>query len=279
MEAFDVCKDFDYAKKLDSGEVGGLFSGVFYCSNENISNIISEFDFFGKDCLVVTGSGDQPIHAFCKGAASVDVFDISVLAKYYLYLRKWFIKYNNEFYPDKSFPSFEVNSLLEKVDCQSEQELSALIFWKKFMSKNMRFDKLLSFPLTYKENIISDVEKLERFINCKKFNSYLFDLCHKNDDEVFPQKQYDIVYTSNIIEHCGMDKTRIEFAKDNLCRLLKSNGIVICSQLFSDYFDPPRIEQRRIFEESFDYKDIIVDYYADDGSCYDYYAGYVYTKK
>lgn len=279
MKTFDVERDFDYAKKISSGEIGGLFSGVFYCSNENVSKIVSNFDFSNNDCLVVTGSGDQPIYAISEDAASVDIFDISILAKYYLYLRKWFIKYNHQFYPDRSFDFSLVSALLEKVECNSIQEASALSFWKSFVANKLSFDNLLSFPLAYKDNIITDIEKLNKFINFQEYDSFSFDLCCQNDESLMPQKLYDIIYVSNILEHCGMNKDKIRFASENLVKLLKSGGIVICSQLFTDNFDLPRLEQKQIFDENFEYGDIVTDYVDADGGHHDYYIGYTYTKK
>ena len=98
MEAFDYEKDYKYAKQLINGEIGGIFKGVFYSSNETIPLTLTGFDLSGKDVLSVIGSGDQVIHALSRDVKSIDVFDICPLPKYYLYLRKWFIKYNSVFY-------------------------------------------------------------------------------------------------------------------------------------------------------------------------------------
>ena len=278
MEAFDYEKDYKYAKSLINGEVGGIFKGVFYSSNETIPLTLTGFDLSGKDVLSVIGSGDQVIHALSRDVKSIDVFDICPLPKYYLYLRKWFIKYNNEFYPD--FDCFtskldKLEKLILRVECDSEQEQSALMFWKSFIVEKFEFCKMFSFPFVRKENIISDIEKLDRFINLYGFESYVFDLC---GDAELPSKQYDIVLASNIIEHCGMDNRRIRFAKENLAKLLKSGGIVICSQLFSDNFDPPRIIQQDIFSDEFIYGDTMAKLNI-DGVEHDFYAGHSYTKK
>ena len=75
-----------------------------------------------------------------------------------------------------------------------------------------------------------------------------------------------------------MDNRRIRLAKENLAKLVKSGGIVICSQLFSDNFDPPRIIQRDIFSDEFIYGDTMAKLNI-DGVEHDFYAGHSYTKK
>lgn len=276
MDVFDYEKDYDYTKKLIRGEIGGIFKGIYYCSNEIIPYTLNNIDLDGKNVLAVIGSGDQAIHSLFRNA-NVDVFDICSLPRYYLYLRKWFIKYNKMFYPD--FDCFnsrldKLNELLLKVECSSEQEKSALLYWMSFIKDKLEFQKVFAFPSSWKDNIL-DVDELERFKNYTDFDSYIFDLCGDSD---LPSKKYDYILSSNIIEHCGMDEQKIECTKRNLIELLNPHGIVICSQIFSEYFDPPREVQMDIFSSDFEYSDTCVDRMC-DGNLYKFYAGYTYTKK
>ena len=68
------------------------------------------------------------------------------------------------------------------------------------------------------------------------------------------------------------DGRNFRLYKDNIDRLLNSNGVVLCSNLGNDI---PMPCERYLFEENFDYYEI---HGISDGS-FDYVPGYKYVKR
>ena len=79
-------------------------------------------------------------------------------------------------------------------------------------------------------------------------------------------KKYDIIMMSNILETSRNSLGKLVVARNNLNRLLKSDGIVICSHLIHQATGMNGLELE-VFDKDFDYID------------YGLKNGYIYTKK
>ncbi len=129
--------DVKWACVVSAGGASGVFSKVYHSSNESLDDLFSCFSLKNKDVLTVLLSSDQLFYALSGGARSVETFDTNHLTKYYYYLRRWTILYQNHFYPSlRMFRNHRVlYSLLDKVDCMSDEEKKAFLFWKSYLEK------------------------------------------------------------------------------------------------------------------------------------------------
>jgi len=213
------------------GQVYDKKAIIYKNANENLKEIFTKYNIKNKDVLTVLASSDQALSFYYAKAKTIDTFDRNYLTLYYYYLRKWLILYKNQLYPSHKFINFTGNGDIElyhlvcSIIPQSDKEKEAQIFWKKFMEYN-----------EYKSNFLfedrycledkpfdNEIEKIKNFFdNEVTFNN--IDIT----EPVYLNKQYDIVYLSNMLEYEEVEDKR-NIVKNNLENLLKSNGIVICT--------------------------------------------------
>ena len=260
MKDFLACDDVIRGRALDN------YSLIYFKSNENIGNFYPNFDFENKEVLSVAASGDQVFMANYLGARNTDIFDKNILAHYYLYLRKWQIKYNNEIYPEELLDNnyLWLSDLLCKVEPSDDRyEKNAFRFWYMHLKNLTRFNKL--FYKDSRDGITIDKINL-KFINAvdKKMNFSRLDVFDK--EMAIKRKKYDIVLLSNILEWTRSNDKFILNTKNNLYRILKDDGIVLCSTLMNRSKESIDLE-RYIFSDGFSYQN-----YGRD-------KGYVYRKK
>ena len=124
----DISKT-DYLLRSKSGG----YTRMYFNSNENLRRILSNFDVKDKNVLSVLGSGDQAFHFYNRGARNVDVFDKNRLAILYFYLRIWFIKYENIYYPPLRMNKSIIKRLLDKVEPKDVNELDAFNYWHMYL--------------------------------------------------------------------------------------------------------------------------------------------------
>lgn len=252
----------------NDSSMGGYYK-VFCSSNENLIDLFKVISVKDKEVLAVLSSSDQYFYSYYNGALSVDTFDKNYLTKYYYYIRKWSIKYLGKFYPDVQFlnNTTYIRELLKLVECSDMSEKEAFLFWKTYVDRIKPLDnRKLFYSGFYNKDGISDMDKLSEIIEKKLVFS------HGNiQDYVVANKKYDVIILSNILEYC--DTTSIEPMRNKLYRLLKDNGIVVCSRIVTDKeeFD----YQRDVFSRLFDYSKLV-----DKNVRYsEFPLGYVYTKK
>jgi hypothetical protein len=69
--------------------------------------------------------------------------------------------------------------------------------------------------------------------------------------ETIFDRQYDLLYLSNIIEWEQLDKKKLIAIKNNALRLINDDGVVLCTSFFSrDGYMTPQV--RQVFEEDFE---------------------------
>ena len=256
-----ILYDVYVASKLIDGERVENYDRLYYSTNENLEELFKYIDVSDKDVLTVLSSSDQYFYCCFNNARSVDSYDINNLTKYYYYLRLWGIKYLDLFYPSEDLfkNHIYIYELLKLVECESESEKEAYMFWNNYIRNVFPFDNRNLFYVGTKNKGIVDPTKLIESIRKNKFNFYNSDLKNINID-----KKYDVIITSNILEYCSGDTTRI--IRDKLDSLLNEDGIIVCSNIMYRYNSG-----NGIFREKFNCSEL--PYYDN------YPLGYVYKKK
>ena len=254
MEKIDYLASRGIASGMDLDGYGKLY----YQTNENLIDTYIDTDFNDKDVFSVLASSDQVFTCQFLGAKSVDSFDINALAIYYYYLRLWSIKYQNSLYPN-IYNRKELLSLLKMVNCENRFERMALTFFLRHIDEKTNIEKLFYKPDYQFEGSVlyEQASDLQDVIN-NRMRFYNVDFFEKFN----LRKKYDIIVLSNILDWARNDVSKIQIVKDNVNRLLKDDGVVICSLLSRTNIN----KEREIF---FDYE------------CQEYKdtRGYTYTKK
>ncbi len=264
-----VLEDVDRACAVTAGVEYDYYSKIYYSSNEYLDELFQHFSVKDKDVLTVLGSSDQLFHAYHHGAYKVDTFDINCLTKYYHYLRRWRILYENHYYlPDNIFRSHRsLEKLLRKVKCRDEEESEAVLFWKEFLSR-MNPSKCSDLYCYIKpSNKIQRLKTIREQLTKQDFTFYNFNLF----DTVSCNRKYDVIITSNVLEY-GQNSLRLVKGRDNLNKLLRRGGQVVCSHFIFSSLSVPFLDEREIFEENF-------DYYEFPKSKNSFPLGYTYVKK
>ena len=264
-------KDIYYTERLLEGKDSKNYDCVYFSTNEHLDDIFSNFDFKDKKVLSVIGSGDQAFHFYNSGVKKLDLFDINKLSFYYYYLRVWTMEYLKRSYPIKNMDSSYISNLLDLVNPKTRDEKIAYFFWKSFIKNfNNDFSKYLFIPsfLELDEDKYDDTKLFDTIGNYNpKF--YHIDLT-KN---VNVGSKYDYIYTSNIHEYIESDEQFVIY-RNNLNRLLKKNGIVICTNVMEN---GPKEEDNKIMNRKFKCNYLpIIDY--DYGVGVDS-LGYYYKKR
>ena len=129
MSKNTLASDIQIAKDVAQGKNNEPFSRIFYCSNEDVSRLLSRVDFKDKKVLSVCGSGDFYFHCINNGATDIDLYDINSLSIYYVYFRKWIMEKFGIYYP--KFEMFllmnkdQLKEFLCNIQCHSSFEIRA----------------------------------------------------------------------------------------------------------------------------------------------------------
>ena len=248
-----VLRDCLGAKLVSHNIVSEFYDKIYYQANEDLIDIYLDLDFEDKDVLSVVSSSDQVYTPKLLGARHVDGFDKNRITKYYYYMRKWAIKYNNQIYPYELIDGDNnyLKRLLNVVEVSSKSEKDAYNFWNYICNNDIDIDSLF-----YEDNVnvgstlfdnnikyIKDVSKEDiRFYNINLF------------DNINTNKKYDYIMMSNIIEYALGDIDKLKIVRDNLYKLLKDDGKIICSRLIYRNVDFNENELD-IFKELFELED------------------------
>ena len=267
MDKFDeVMKDIEKAKEVSNGSNIYGYKRIYPNTNEDLDKLFKNVKIKDKDVFSVLSSGDQVFTCFYNDAKSVDSFDINKLTIYYYYLRKWFItKKNKEYINDWYFDSNkDLIRLIMTVDITSEDEKNAQTFWLNYINKYNGIDKHLFLPTDkdYKNIYSDDIKGLSSKI--KNMNFYNYDM----STSFILKKKYDVVVLSNILE-CLRHPAQLFRARSNVERLLKDDGICLCSHIMED-------RNSKIHEAEVEIMASNNLEYIEDYNKYD--AGYIYKK-
>lgn len=248
---------------------------LYLRSNEPLDFIFPHLDVQGKDVLSVLASSDQVLSFYYTGAKKVDSFDVHPLAEYYYYLRKWSIEQGQGPYP-YNCNNFDLRQLLKKVNPRFEEEDNSIKFWSTLLDEipglmysSLFFSAFLAGKTPYqgKEEELRDCVPSTplTFYNQNIFHPFTLD------------STYDIIYASNILENAHGNITRLEICRDNLDRLLNSDGIVVSSRVMREVDDSSFARERDVFSEKFHYTQGEERYNSASGRKASPY--YVYQKK
>ena len=203
------------------------YNKVYLNTNEDLASLFNNIDIKNKDILTVLGSGDQSFYCYENDAKSVDIFDVNKLTIYYYYLRIWVIEYLNNFYPEDKFDKQYISNLLQLVVPKTKEEQEAYNYWKAFLNKYF-FDLSRFFYSNgcFKMTDV-DLEKIKERIKDRDFNFYNVDISKTWDHD----KKYDVIVTSNISDYVPKTIDSFMCYRDNLCDLLRDDGVVLCSKI------------------------------------------------
>ena len=270
----DIDKSIDEVKKLSTlNEANIYYDRIYFGSNECLEELFNNFSVEDKDVLTVLASSDQLFYSYDRGARSVDTFDINVLTKYYYYIRKWSIQYLNCYYTDEeniiNSHSF-IKELLKLVECSSEEEKEAYIFWSNYIRRVSSYENqfLYFYVESMKYNEIKNLSTIKNRIN-NKLNFTNQDITSKIDKS----HKYDVIILSNILEYYGESIMHMSNCRDNLYSILNDDGIVVCSHIMDQEGDNNL--EKHIFSKKFDSfefpkysRDYILGGEVSSGYCY-----------
>ena len=219
---------------------------IYGQTNEDLDALFENFDFNNKEVLSVLGSSDQLLCSYFYGAKQVDTFDRNITAAYYYYFRKWLINYTNEIYP--FFYSYlnKYKEMVNNINPSNDIEQEAKRFWKLVLNNGFKEYDYFEYSAYCQRN---KFEKDENFIK----DIYKKEMVFKNFNMFEPinlNKKYDIIIVSNMIEYLERNKQNLIIIRNNLEKLLKDNGIVICSFIVNDTKSKNFLYQKEILTQN-----------------------------
>ena len=243
----DLKKELEETKNVIKKKSSKNYGKIYLHSNELLKGIIPKLKLKNKSVLTILGSSDQLFHFYNGGAERVDAVDINRLAIHYFYLRKWTIKYLNQYYPDENMSLEFIRNVLAKVVIHSREEEDSLHYWYQFVNEMEQedTDNLYNsgdnFSINRLYNFSTLKDKLSN-VDIKIFNQNLF-------GDFFIDGKYDVIFTSNIADYAVPTRENFEKYRDNLDSLLNENGIIISSNVLRSR---PTMIERKVFGEKFE---------------------------
>lgn len=262
----DISKT-DYLLRSKSGG----YTRMYFNSNENLRRILSNFDVKDKNVLSVLGSGDQAFHFYNRGARNVDVFDKNRLAILYFYLRIWFIKYENIYYPPLRMNKSIIKRLLDKVEPKDVNELDAFNYWHMYLDYFDDHDTKWLFHPTNPGigyNRIDDLNRIKEILTNKKFNIFNVDISKDKVNDI----KYDIIFKSNVTDY--IFNNDYDSYLENLDSLLSDDGIIVSTNVLYRY---PHYKEVKKFIPRFVFSPMPKYYDSDKKEFVS--PGYVYKKR
>ena len=250
----DVSYDLDRALDLCLLKDSKYYKKIYPRTNENLELLFSNFDVSNKDVLSVLASGDQVFSARYLGARKVDSFDINKLTIYYYYLRVdiWKFVYN--------------------LEVDTDEELDAKIFWLKYFKITNGLPNGYLFYHTGINNynvFKNDLSKVASE-DMDFYNESIF-------DELDVDKKYDYIIMSNILEYTT-SKEDYYMVSENLKRLLKKDGLCVCSYMMNSALSYDHEYEKHIFDRLGFRVIEFGDFYRDNNGV-SREIGYAYRKK
>ena len=248
MSEKDFLKDYLVSRVISFGKSVNGYGKIYYQTNEDLVEPYIDIDFQNKDVLSVLASGDHVFTSRLLDSHKVDSFDFNPLAIYYFYLRLWTIEYSKVLYPKIMDGDYTwLKSLLDYITPRNDQEKMALKFFKNHIRDHTDLSHLF-YDLTCQPLGRTLYQKPSELDDClsRYLNFFEIDLFKK----FYLESTYDIVLISNILEWARKDPKKLKIASDNLARVTKRDGVVVCSELI---YKTPEEKQSEIdiFSSSF----------------------------
>ena len=251
------------------------YDRLYFSSNEPLDILFQNISVKDKDILSVLASSDHYFYSLYYGNRDVDIYDVNKLTKYYLYLRRWSILYNRNYYlPDYVLRSHKpIYELLQKVTCQDENEEEAYLYWCSYIQNFFPPDSVELFYIGSRRNELPNIDLLREKLYCSHPTFYHIDLFQ----EVTLPKKYDLVITSNIFEYGRSYTRKMVTCRDNMNRILKDKGEIVGTHLIHGDEDSYLDSERDIYEKYFEYEEL--PYYTQMFFHKKFPLGYRYIKK
>lgn len=226
------------------------YSPLYMFSTENINGIMRCMDVSAKNILTVSSSGDHVFNMLLGGAYDVECYDINYFAKYYFYFKEAAIRglsYNEflEFFLSRNSvlngKYFNDKVFFDKI-CPNIRDIEAREFW--FNLFKIYGGRGLSNSYLFFNNSYSN----KTYIHCNGYlgseDNYIFlQRCLRDYEYKFywanifgdisnlPDKEYDIIYFSNILDRlvCKDELSyirKIKEIEDVFVKYLSVNGVL-----------------------------------------------------
>ena len=263
---------------------------IYLFTTENLKGVVDALNVRGKKILTVSASGDHIFNMLFKGAESIECYDVNYLAKYYYYFKESAIltlEYNEfiEFFFGKPF-SFRKkpfdDKMLKKI-IKNIRNDEAKEYWENLLNEVSGRELYTSalFDISHSKNTYiscNDYLKDETSYDIlrKRLKHYKYKFYHVDifgDLTNLPNKLYDIIYLSNILDRIKAESElesarKIKSIIETLKHYLLPNGLLGVCYLYcyqDDYWATK--DQIGITNPDFRLK------YFNEGFSYTYFKG------
>ena len=242
-------KDYLVSRIMAAGKTVEGYSRIYYMANEDLIDTYLDVDFKDKEVLSILASGDHVLTSDYLNAKRTDSFASNRLELYYYYLRIWAIEHQDCLYPNLDYNTW-LTSLLTHVKPRNEQEKNALSFFKQHSLLGTDLTQLFYDTDLHLEDrtLFSKASELKDCINPNLvyYQTSLFD--KTNIDST-----YDIVLLSKMLNWARGDKRKLKQVKENLEKIVRKDGTVICSNQRNTLPSDKEFEIE-LFSDSFEYE-------------------------
>lgn len=258
----NIADDILKLPKIMNGTLSGNWNTIYSRNTEDLNRIVSHVDFRNKEIYSVLSSSDILFYLYLNGAKKIDTFDINSLTYRYYYLRKWLLE--SGFLDAKDLGIKDINSIIKShSNANDVNERESCLFWQYYLDLRRKskfyeesFCPFYNYALF--ENCITefdfpysdeDIKKLLDKLNSNKIDFEVIDI---SSDSYNNSKKYDIVYLSNILDL--QVPNDVKSVMNNMNKLLKDNGIVVCTNMLNHPYFDSFSAQIEIFSECFEYE-------------------------
>lgn len=216
------------------------YDRIYPFATENIKGYMQDLE--GKSVLTVRSSGDHKLNALSLGAKQVDTFDINRLTKKYTELKEEIIKHFNY----EQFLNFLNNSKLYYDQIKYYLNPETKEFWDWYFHYFIYTQKsMFKTSLFYSMDDIKRNERINHYLDEGKFKRLKNHLLSKEESKDYtldvnelPQaleRQYDVIYLSNIINYQRNLYTFKETILTLYHNFLKEHGSIYYGYYYADY--------------------------------------------
>ena len=248
--------------KIMNGTLDDDWNSIYSRNTEDLNRIVSHVDLIDKDIYSVLSSSDILFYLYLNGAKRVDTFDINSLTYRYYYLRKWLLE--SGFLDAKNLGIKEIDSIIKKHrNANDINERESCLLWKYYLELKQKekyyeenlfsfYNDALFVNCSTKFNFPYSKEDIKKLLNKLNSNKLDFEVIDISSNSYNTSKKYDIVYLSNILDL--KTANNIKNIMNNMNKLLKDNGIVVCTNMVNHPYFDLFSEQIKIFSQYFEYE-------------------------
>ncbi len=240
MKFIDVNDDMINASKLIKSygytdEDFQEYDRVYPYTTELIDGYMS--DSQDKTVLSVVGSGDHYLDLVCKGATTIDSFDINRLSLYYLLLKIAAVKALSK----RDFFEFMTNNSLKHYNkIRPYLDMNSLRFWDYYINKYTKNTGIQDTNMFHYRTYGEDYLTSNIYMRDEGYSILQEEINKHNHEKLYAEsvyslpnvlnKTYDSIYLSNIITY-QKDKDKFKDLVLDLSNFLNKDG-----ELYYGYF-------------------------------------------